>query len=112
MIWEALVNGSWSGLISSEASERDRAGLIDMKIDFAKAKTESGWKYVPLSASADISTWMKGAIRDGSISDFHIDMEGAVWDMPFGSPVPGSAPGRVKQRGPQVRLFSDSKPRT
>ena len=96
---DASVNGSWSGLISSEASERDRAGLIDMKIDFAKAKTESGWKYVPLSASADISTWMKGAIRDGSISDFHIDMEGAVWDMPFGSPVPGSAPGASEATG-------------
>ena len=96
---DASVNGSWSGLLSADASERERAGMIDMKIVFASAKTESGWKYVPLSASADISSWMKGAIREGSISDFHIEMEGAVWDMPYGSPVPGSPPGASEATG-------------
>lgn len=88
----AEVNGRWSGKLGSGISERDRAGNIDMKIVFDQARTTSAWKYVPLSASPDISAWMKGAISDGSISDFRIEMVGPVWDMPYGSPEPGSSP--------------------
>ena len=96
---QASVNGTWSGDLSEEASERDRAGMVDMKLVFDNAKTTSGWKYVPLSASADISDWMKGAISDGTISDFRIEMAGAVWDMPYGSPEPGKAPGSSEATG-------------
>ena len=96
---QAAVNGTWSGSLAENASERERAGDIDMKIVFDYAKTDSGWKYVPLSASPDISTWIKGAISDGAISDFRIEMAGPVWDMPYGSPEPGSPPGSSEATG-------------
>ena len=102
---QASVNGTWSGQLAADASERDRAGVIDMKIVFDEAKTASGWKYVPLSASADISNWMKGAISDGTISDFRIEMAGAVWDMPYGSPEPGKAPGSSEATGAPGKFF-------
>mgnify|MGYP000154930666 FL=1 len=102
---QAAVNGSWSGKFGEGLSERDRAGVIDMKIVFDYAKTESGWKYVPLSASADISTWMKAAISGGSLSDFRIEMAGPVWDMPFGSPAPGSAPGTSEASGVDGKFY-------
>ncbi|MEN9880112.1 MAG: hypothetical protein RIQ55_758 [Pseudomonadota bacterium] len=102
---QAVVNGSWSGKAGDGLSERERAGVVDMKIVFDYAKTESGWKYVPLSASADISSWMKGAISDGTLSDFRIEMAGPVWDMPFGSPVPGSAPGSSEATGVDGKFY-------
>ena len=101
----ATVNGRWSGKLGADVSERDRAGHIDMKILFDEAKTTSAWKYVPLSASPDISAWMKGAIADGSVSDFRIEMAGPVWDMPYGSPVPGSAPGSSEATGVDGKFF-------
>lgn len=102
---QASVNGTWSGKTGEGLSERERAGVVDMKIVFDYAKTESGWKYVPLSASADISTWMKGAISDGAISDFRIEMAGPVWDMPFGYPAPGSAPGSSEASGVDGKFY-------
>ncbi len=102
---QAAVNGSWSGKTGDGISERERAGVVDMKIVFDYAKTESGWKYVPLSASADISRWVRGAISDGAISDFRIEMAGPVWDMPFGSPVPGSAPGSSEATGVDGKFY-------
>ena len=101
----ASVNGSWSGKLGPDVSERDRAGNIDMKIVFDQAQTTSAWKYIPLSASADISTWIKGAISDGSISDFRIEMAGPVWDMPYGAPVPGSPPGSSEATGAAGKFF-------
>lgn len=89
---QAALDGNWSGRLDEAATDRERAGQIDMKIMFDDAKTESAWKYVPLSASPDISAWMKDAISGGAISDFRIEMAGPVWDMPFGSPVAGSPP--------------------
>ncbi len=102
---QASVNGNWSGKLGAEFSERDRAGVIDMKILFDEAKTVSGWKYVPLSASADISNWMKGAISDGTLSDFRIEMAGPVWDMPYGSPEPGKAPGSSEATGVEGKFY-------
>ena len=87
------ANGSWSGEMSQTASDMDKAGTVDMKIVFDYAKTDSGWKYIPLSASPDISKWMKGAVSGGSISGFRIEIAGRVWGMPYGSPEPGAAPG-------------------
>ena len=101
----ASVNGSWSGKFGPDVSERDRAGNIDMKILFDQAQTTSAWKYVPLSASSDISAWMKGAISDGSISDFRIEMAGPVWDMPYGAPVPGSPPGSSEATGVAGKFY-------
>ena len=100
----AAVNGHWSGKLGPDASERDRAGRIDMKILFDYAQTASAWKYVPLSASPDISAWIKGAISDGSISDFRIEMAGAVWDMPYGAPAPDSAPGSSEATGAEGKF--------
>lgn len=102
---QASINGTWSGKTGADTSERDRAGLADMKIVFDYAKTESGWKYVPLSASADISNWMKSALSDGSVSDFRIEMAGPVWDMPFGSPAPGSPPGSSEATGVAGKFY-------
>lgn len=102
---QASVNGTWSGKTGEGMSERERAGIVDMKIVFDYAKTESGWKYVPLSASADISNWMKTAISDGALSDFRIEMAGPVWDMPFGSPAPGSAPGTSEASGVDGKFY-------
>ena len=90
---QAEVNGTWSGAMGLAVSEMDKAGTIDMKINFDYAKTESGWKYIPLSASPDISKWVKSAVSGGSISGFRIEMDGRVWGMPYGSPEAGAAPG-------------------
>ena len=102
---QAAVNGTWSGALAAEATDHERAGVIDMKIVFDYAKTESGWKYVPLSASPDISTWIRGAISEGAISDFRIEMAGPVWDMPYGSPVPGSPPGSSEATGVEGKFY-------
>ena len=102
---QASVNGTWAGDLGDSASERDRAGNVDMKIVFDRAETESGWKYVPLSASPDISAWIKGAISEGRISDFRIEMAGPVWDMPYGSPEPGAAPGTSEARGAKGTFY-------
>lgn len=102
---QAAVNGSWSGEIGADVSDQARAGVVDMKIVFDYAKTESGWKYVPLSASPDISAWIKGAISEGAISDFRIEMAGPVWDMPFGAPVPGSPPGSSEATGVAGKFY-------
>lgn len=102
---QASVNGSWSGKLGPEVSERDRAGVVDMKLVFDDAKTESAWKYVPLSASSDISAWMKDALSKGSISDFRIEMAGPVWDMPYGNPAPGSDPGSSSATGVDGRFY-------
>ena len=89
---QAEADGTWTGDMSPVASEIEKAGTIDMKIDFGYAKSDSGWKYIPLSASPDISKWAKGAVSGGSISGFRIEMAGRVWGMPYGSPEPGAAP--------------------
>ena len=102
---QAEANGSWSGPLDPSASEADKAGKIDMKIVFDYAKPESGWKYIPLSASADISKWAKSAIYGGSISGFRIEMDGAVWGMPYGAPEPGSAPGTSEAVGAPGKFY-------
>lgn len=102
---QAAVNGTWSGALAADATDRARAGDIDMKIVFDYAKTDSGWKYVPLSASPDISTWIRSAISDGAISDFRIEMAGPVWDMPYGAPVPGSPPGSSEATGIDGKFY-------
>lgn len=101
----AEVNGGWSGNLSPSASDEDKAGTVDMKIVFDEAKTESGWKYIPLSASPDISKWVKGAITGGTMSDFRIEMSGRVWDMPFGAPEPGAAPESTEARGAPGKFY-------
>jgi len=101
----AEVNGSWSGHLSPSASDEEKAGIVDMKIVFDEAKTESGWKYIPLSASPDISSWVKGAISGGSMSDFRIEMSGRVWDMPYGSPVPGAPPDSSEAKGAPGKFY-------
>ena len=102
---QAVVNGIWSGTLSEAATDRERAGQIDMKIAFDDAKTDSAWKYVPLSASPDISAWMKSAISGGAVSDLRIEMAGPVWDMPFGSPVAGSPPGSSEAIGVAGKFY-------
>ena len=102
---QAEVNGSWSGSVLSTASEEDKAGQVDMKIVFDEAKTESGWKYIPLSASPDISKWVKGAISGGTMSDFRIEMSGRVWDMPYGAPEAGAAPGSTEAKGAPGKFY-------
>lgn len=102
---QAVMNGNWSGKLGDVATERERAGLIDMLIVFDDAKTDSAWKYVPLSASPDISAWMKSAISGGSVSDFRIEMAGPVWDMPFGAPVPGSPPASSEATGVAGKFY-------
>lgn len=102
---QASVNGTWTGQVGAERSARERAGVVDMKLVFDYAKTESAWKYVPLSASSDISAWMKDALTKGSISDFRIEMAGPVWDMPYGVPAPGSPPGSSSATGVEGRFY-------
>ena len=102
---QAEANGTWSGEISETASEMDKAGTVDMKIAFDYAKTESGWKYIPLSASPDISKWVKGAVSGGSISGFRIEMAGRVWGMPYGSPEAGAAPGSSAAVGAPGKFY-------
>ena len=102
---QAEANGTWSGEMSQAASEMDKAGTVDMKIVFDYAKTESGWKYIPLSASPDISKWVKGAVSGGSISGFRIEMDGRVWGMPYGSPEAGSAPGSSAAVGAPGKFY-------
>lgn len=99
------VNGTWSGSLQTDASEQDKAGEIDMKLTFGYANTESAWKYIPTSASADISKWMKASISGGTISDFRIEMQGRVWDMPYGSPVPGAAPESSESKGAPGKFY-------
>ncbi len=101
----AEVNGGWTGNLSASASDEDKAGTVDMKIVFDEAKTESGWKYIPLSASPDISKWVKGAISGGTMSDFRIEMSGRVWDMPYGAPEPGAAPGSSEAKGAPGKFY-------
>lgn len=101
----AEVNGGWSGSLSPSASDEEKAGTVDMKIVFDEAKTESGWKYIPLSASPDISKWVRGAISGGTMSDFRIEMSGRVWDMPYGTPEPGAAPESSEARGAPGRFY-------
>ena len=96
---QADVNGTWVGDMGPAAPAKEKAGKIDMKIDFGYAKSGSGWKYIPLSASPDISKWAKSAISGGTISGFRMEMVGAVWDMPYGSPEPGSEPGSSEAVG-------------
>ncbi len=102
---QAEANGIWSGEMSQSASDMDKAGTVDMKIVFDYAKTDSGWKYIPLSASPDISKWVKGAVSGGSISGFRIEMAGRVWDMPYGSPEPGAAPGSSEAVGAPGKFY-------
>jgi uncharacterized protein (TIGR02099 family) len=102
---QAEANGTWSGEMSPAASDMDKAGTIDMKIVFDYAKTESGWKYIPLSASPDISKWVRGAISGGSIYGFRIEMAGRVWEMPYGSPEPGAAPGSSEAVGAPGKFY-------
>lgn len=102
---QAEINGSWSGSLLPTASDEDKAGDIDMKIVFDAAKTESGWKYIPLSASPDISKWVKGAISGGTMSDFRIEMSGRVWDMPYGAPEPGAAPDSTEAKGTPGKFY-------
>lgn len=99
------VNGNWSGSRVPTASDADKAGDVDMKIVFGYAKTESGWKYIPLSASPDISKWVKGAISGGTMSDFRIEMAGRVWDMPYGAPAPGAAPESTEAKGAPGKFY-------
>lgn len=93
------------------AAEADKAGKIDMKIAFDYAKPESGWKYIPLSASADISKWAKSAIYGGTITGFRIEMDGRVWDMPYGSPE-RLPPAAAKPWVRPANSIWDSKPKT
>lgn len=102
---QAEANGTWSGTLDPAAIEADKAGKIDMKIAFDYAKPESGWKYIPLSASADISKWAKSAIYGGTITGFRIEMDGRVWDMPYGSPELGSAPGSSEAVGAPGKFY-------
>ena len=102
---QAEANGTWSGEMSQMASDMDKAGTIDMKIGFDYAKTDSGWKYIPLSASPDISKWMRGAVSGGSISGFRIEMAGRVWGMPYGSAEPGAAPGSSAAVGAPGKFY-------
>jgi len=102
---QADANGSWSGDMRPEASEMDKAGTIDMKIVFGYAKSDSGWKYIPLSASPDISKWAKAAVSGGTISGFRIEMDGRVWGMPYGSPEPGAAPGSSAAVGAPGKFY-------
>ena len=101
----AEVDGSWSGVLTQGASEVEKAGTIDMKIVFEDAKTESGWKYIPLSASPDISKWVRGAISGGVMTDFRIEMAGRVWDMPYGSPEPGAPAGSSEATGAPGKFY-------
>lgn len=102
---QAEANGTWSGTLNPAASEAERAGNVDIKIAFDYAKSESGWKYIPLSASADISKWAKSAIYGGTISGFRIEMDGAVLGLPYGAPEPGSAPGSSEAVGAPGRFY-------
>lgn len=102
---QAEANGTWSGEISPAASEKDKAGTIDMKIVFDYAKSDSGWKYIPLSASPDISKWAKAAVSGGTISGFRIEMAGRVWGMPYGAPEVGAAPGSSAAVGAPGKFY-------
>ena len=102
---QAEANGTWSGDMNENASDMDKAGTVDMKLLFDYAKTESGWKYIPLSASPDISKWVKGAVSGGSISGFRIEMAGRVWGMPYGSPEAGAAPGSSAAVGAPGKFY-------
>ncbi|MGI9142352.1 MAG: YhdP family phospholipid transporter, partial [Fluviibacter sp.] len=102
---QAEANGTWSGDMNPAATEMDKDGTVAMNIFIENAKTESGWKYIPLSASADISKWMKQAISGGSISGFRIEMDGRVWGMPYGSPEAGAAPGSSAAVGAPGKFY-------
>lgn len=67
---------------------------LDARLDTVRATAIA--RYLPLGISADAREYVAKAVRDGSVADLKVQVDGDLWDVPF---PPGTSKGLFRVSG-------------
>lgn len=81
----AVRNEDVAGTVyGSFHTQTGRRGAIDLNIDLTRASVHHAERYIPTdSLDAATQNWLRAALVDGQIADFHLRLRGDLDDFPF-----------------------------
>ncbi len=97
------ANGSWT-------AKGDGPGTLDLRAQLAGGSVDEVSRYIPLTLSGGLRTWLKASILQGSASDVRVTLAGDLAQFPFADNRAGKFLIAFKVRNGTLRFLPEWPP--